>query len=121
MKNIIIYFIKYFGLLKTYSDTCTIETKTNIMKTITIISTEEFANETVLFMSDGSEVKFETSKLIDYISDNELNVSEENVGSGLVCDPFGNDEYVTVVIPPYTYLDDNFDQVVNLYYNSLNK
>lgn len=84
---------------------------------LTILSTEEFSNETALFMSDGSEVKFETSKLIDFIEYAKLNM--EYTGTGLVCDPNGTEEEIE--IDSTKYLDDNFNEVCNAYYSSLTK
>lgn len=114
-----------FGITKTIL-TFGLETKTNIMNTkeLTIISTEEFSGETVLFMSNGSEVKFETSKLIDFIEENELNTEDEYIGNS---SPIGDgnpcyDKYQLVeTCEASEYLDNNYDEVCELYYNSLNK
>lgn len=49
---------------------------------IKVTNSEEYKGETTLFLSNGHEVKFATSKLIEFIEDNHLNVRTEDDGHG---------------------------------------
>lgn len=82
----------------------------------TIKNSEEYRGNVTIFLSNGHEISFETSKLNDFIEENKLNVSTENQGTGLVCDPNGTDDYVEITIPVEKWIDDNFDAAVASYY-----
>jgi len=84
-------------------------------KTITVISSEEFKDQTSLFLSNGHEVSFPTSRLIDYIEANHLNVHTE--GTGLTSDPNGTE--VEVSIDADIFLDENWESITRSYYQNV--
>lgn len=86
---------------------------------ITIESAEEQNENTTLLLSNGHKVVFPTSKLIDYIVVNELNVTVESCGSGLMCDPECREWSECKVVEPSAYLDSEWDSVCEMYYRNV--
>lgn len=92
--------------------------KRNIMNPSIKLS-EEFKGEVTLFLSNGHEVKFETSKLIDYIEASGLNVTDTYGGNSGIGEPWLDNETVECVEDCESYLDNNFDSVCESYYKNV--
>lgn len=84
-----------------------------------ISHSEEFNGITTLFLSNGHEINFPTSKLIDYIKANELNIEQKSCGSGLTCDPNCIEWTECNEIDADEYLDLHWYSVVEKYYTNV--
>lgn len=89
------------------------------MSKIYIRDSEEFKGITTIFLSNSHEIKFETSKLEAFVIANEMNVKLSNCGVGLTCDPNCREWVENEIIPVDKYLDDNWNEVVEKYYNQV--
>lgn len=74
---------------------------------------ESGSNIITMFTNKGYEVTLEQD-LIQYIEDNKLNVTK--TGNGLTCDP--NCRECEVAQDPSEYIDQNWDSVTEMFYNS---
>lgn len=63
----------------------------------------------------GRTIDVLEADVLAFIEENDLNISEE--GEGLTCDPYGTD--VEVITDASVYLDNNFDDVCEQYFNSI--
>jgi len=79
-------------------------------------SAEQTGNIITMFATDGSQVSALQIDLESFIEENELNYRNE--GNGLMCDPYSDSESVKFCTEA-EYLDNNFDEVCELYFREL--
>lgn len=90
-------------------------------QTLKVTTSEEFRGEVTIYLNNKHQIKFPTQDLVDYVEAQELNISTENHGVGLVCDPNGTDDYIDVETPINDWLDvqANWDKAVDSYYHNI--